>query len=105
MSTHLAAELYANLTRLPIAERIHPNIALESIFQLSSVVRPIELGWNDYKIALRRCAQKELISGIIYDALHLQAAIKAGAHTLYTANFKDFERLWEEELPVKLERV
>ena len=37
----------------------------------------IDLNKNDYEAALLRCAKFELTSGIIYDALHLQAAIKA----------------------------
>jgi len=105
MSTHLCAELYANLTRFPLGDRIHPQVAVETIFQLSSVVKPIELGWDDYEKALRRCAQKELISGIIYDALHLQAAIKSKADALYTANLKDFERLWDDEISLSLKGV
>jgi predicted nucleic acid-binding protein len=31
--------------------------------------------------------------GVVYDALHLQAAEKAGAKTLVTFNRRDFDRL------------
>jgi len=62
----------------------------------------IELNKNDYKKALERCARLNLLSGVIYDALHLQAAIKAEADALYTSNLRDFQRLWTKDLPFEL---
>ena len=44
----------------------------------------------------------KLTGGIIYDALHLQAAIKAKVDRLYTANLRDFQRLYSEDLGFEL---
>jgi len=93
LSLHVYAELYANLTRFPLGDKIHPEVAMKTILALRESVDTVDLTAADYEAALRRCAERELISGIIYDALHYQAAIKAKVDVLYTGNRKDFERL------------
>ena len=102
LSMHVYAELYANLTRFPIGKKIHPKEAVASLMQLSDVVQVIDLNRHDYKAALNRCADLELVSGVIYDALHLQAAIKAKSDVFYTSNLRDFQRLWTDEITMSL---
>jgi predicted nucleic acid-binding protein len=102
LSTHVYAELFANLTRFPRGRRIHPKEAVVSLTKLTEAVRVVDLGRKDYEAALHRCAQLELISGIIYDALHLQAAVKAEADAFYTSNLRDFQRLWTQDIPFEL---
>lgn len=102
LSNHVFAELYANITRYPTSIKTSPVEALATIQQLSNSVITIDLAKADYLIALQRCADLGLISGVIYDALHLQAAIKAEADVLYTANLRDFKRLWTDELTMEL---
>lgn len=97
LSMHVYAELYANLTRFPLGEKILPPIASKTIIGLGDFVTTIDLRRADYEAALRRCAAKNLVSGVIYDALHLEAALKAGASVLYTANLRDFQRLLDED--------
>lgn len=53
----------------------------------------VTLDEGDYIAAMERCASKNIVSGVIYDALQLQAALKAGADVLYTENRNDFDRL------------
>ena len=53
----------------------------------------VDLTRSDYEAALRRRADLSLVSAVIYDALHVQAAIKIGATIIYTDNLKDFTRL------------
>ena len=93
LSLHSYAEVYANLTRFPLGDRITPEAAWEALQGLSALMKTITLTEADYQAALSRCAARNLVSGVIYDALHLQAAIQAGAEVLYTANLRDFERL------------
>lgn len=46
-------------------------------------------------MALNRVAERGLRGGIVYDSLHLQAALKKKVDLLVTLNVKDFERLIE----------
>ena len=102
LSMHVYAELYSNLTRFPVGRRLHPSVAVESILDAGKDAHIVELLSADYEAAMRRCANAVLVSGVIYDALHLQAAIKAGAGRLYTANIKDFARLMTPEVSIEL---
>jgi predicted nucleic acid-binding protein len=103
LSMHVFAELYANLTRFPLGKKISPELAKETLIALGKTVSTIDLTRSDYEAALQRCAR--LGSGIIYDALHLQAAIKARAKVLYTANLRDFQRLADENLPFEIKQA
>lgn len=92
---HTFAELYHHLTK-PTKLDIH--FATEEVQgllldRLPQMLGLIELTEEDYRLAIRRCAQANLVSAVIYDALHFQAAIKCGASVLYTDNTKDFNRL------------
>lgn len=94
ISTHSIAELYANISRFPIGNRISPQTTqeiLDRFFELCKEV--VELSFQDYESATDNCVENNLTSGVIYDALHLQAARKSGCNSLYTANYKDFIRL------------
>ena len=48
---------------------------------------------KDYKNAVSGVTELHLSGGILYDALHLEAAIKSGAKKLITLNHEHFERL------------
>lgn len=72
---------------------------------LGSLLTFVDLTRADYEAALQRCAAKNLVSGVIYDALHLQAALKSGAEVLYTANLRDFQRLVDADTPIELRGV
>ena len=103
-TNHTLAEMYTTLTKLPEPYKLLPKQALLAIQQLLTTYfsSTIDLDRSDYLTALEHCAARQLVSGVIYDALHLQAAIKAEAEVLYSANLRDFERLWTDELPIKL---
>jgi predicted nucleic acid-binding protein len=57
------------------------------------VLTIVELNQSDYEAAVIRCRELKLVSSVIYDALHYQAALKAGAEVIYADNLKDFTRL------------
>lgn len=103
LNTYLVAELYNNLTKRPTTtnERIHfVHNLLKSI---SERFEGIELSMEDYLTAVERCATLKMKGGVIYDALHFQAAIKAGVDILYTSNIRDFERLVTDEISFRVE--
>lgn len=105
LTMHVYAELFANLTRFPRGDKIHPKVAADTIIKLGKSVTSIDLNKSDYEQALLRCGRLGLSSGIIYDALHLQAAIKGKVDILLTANLKDFEKLWDEDLSFELRSI
>ena len=102
-ATHAYAELYRQLTRGNSPGQLSPQMAQSVISALTSKFIMVALDGDDYLAALQRCVDLNLSSSIIYDALHVQAALKANATTLYTDNLKDFTRLVtpEDNLQVK----
>ncbi|MEM6398216.1 MAG: PIN domain-containing protein [Bacteroidota bacterium] len=104
LNTHLIAELYSNLTRIP-SLKIPARTAQTVIQNLVARFDYIDLNMTDYLAAVERCASREIVSGAIFDALHLQAAIKAEVNFLYTVNRRDFDRLYEGELGVKIASI
>lgn len=105
LNMHVFAELYANMTRFPIGKRIAPDTVAEILNEISKIITPINLNHQDYQAAVNRCARLDLISGVIYDALHFQAAIKAQVDILYTGNLSDFERLMTPEISFELKTI
>lgn len=101
---HSYAELYNNLTRQGNGHPgLPPAILPDLLDNLGETFEMIELDKKDYLKAVQRCATLSLTRAIIYDALHYQAAVKAGANILFTDNLRDFTRLQlpEDELVVK----
>jgi predicted nucleic acid-binding protein len=104
---HAYAEMYNNLIR-PTKHKVHLSLELAAdviINQVGARLTIIELIKEDYEAAIKRCARLNLVGGVIYDALHLQAALKAGAEILYADNLRDFTRLVIEEGPIRTVRV
>ncbi len=105
-STHTYAELYRHLTRNRPPYDLSPeNAALALLDNLSKLLEIIDLDENDYNVAIRRCEKLELTGAVIYDALHYQAALKAGAAVIYTDNTKDFIRLQLEGESINIEGI
>jgi predicted nucleic acid-binding protein len=91
---HALAELYAVLTTLPVSPRITPEQAQKLIrSNVTSRMEVVTLDADDYQAAILRLTELGFTGGVVYDALHLQAAEKAGAKTLVTFNRRDFDRL------------
>lgn len=97
-TNHAYAEMYRNLTRGKSPFEVSPELAQVAIVEkLVPLMDMIVLDQKDYEAAIARCVQLNLSSSIIYDALHVQAALKAGAEILYTDNLRDFNRLVTED--------
>ena len=103
ISTHGLAEFYSVLTRAPFIPRVHPS---EASRFLDDNVLPyfelIALSGSDYKAVLRSCANAGLIGGMVFDALHLHSAQKAGCDRVYTFNVKDFRAFAPSSLAGKI---
>ena len=93
-SCHVLAETYATLTALPLPRRI---TALEASHLIRSNfterLELVSLSPDDYSQALEITAGRGLISGQIYDALHVVAALKSGCSRIYTYNIRHFRKL------------
>ena len=94
VSAHALAETYATLTVLQVRPRITPGQALHLIEEnVLQVARVVALDANDYAAALQRMTRLGLVSGSVYDALHIVAAENAEADELLTFNGRDFRRM------------
>ncbi|MCC5848845.1 MAG: PIN domain-containing protein [Verrucomicrobia bacterium] len=93
-STHTLAECYATLTALPLPRRISgPEAARLIEVNFSRKLHIIDLNAEDYSKAIELCADLGRISGQIYDALHLFAALKRNCTQLFTYNYAHFQPL------------
>lgn len=94
VSAHTVAEAYATLTVLPVSPRISPGEA-ERLLQenVLAVARVVALDAGDYAAVVGRMASLHLVSGAIYDGLHVRAAEQAEADELVTLNGRDFRRM------------
>ena len=94
VSAHALAETYSTLTVFPVVPAVSPAEAVrligEDVLALADVV-PLDA--DDYAAVLGRVAALGLVSGAVYDGLHVRAAGKAGADELVTFNGRDFLRV------------
>ena len=89
------AELFSTLTALPISPRISPDEARRLIVEnVLGHAEVVPLDASDYETVMNQMADRGLSSGIVYDALHVQAAQKADVDRLWTLNERDFNRVW-----------
>lgn len=101
LSTHALAEIYATFTSYPRQPPLLPDFANAFLRKdILSVFLHVELGLNDYKLALERVSLRGAKSGAIYDALHIQAAIKKKCHAVVTFNEKHFAKLAGKDIAV-----
>jgi predicted nucleic acid-binding protein len=99
MTAHAVAELWAVLTRLPLASPLSGTMAEQIIKRLCRTIRPIALTNAHYTAAIRRCAERRQRSGAVFDALHLVAAEGKRCEALVTFNPIDFQRLANTDSP------
>jgi predicted nucleic acid-binding protein len=94
ISAHGIAEIYAVLTSVPFSCPVSPAEAWRviqenvlSLFEIEALPR------SDYTEVLRQCAAQGWTGGLVYDAIHLQAARKAKCARVYTFNLTHFRRI------------
>ena len=95
ISTHSIAELYAVMTRLPLAKPLSHQQVHDVIVNNLESFHSVNLESNDYLEIIRNVARLNITGGGIYDAIIAQAALKANVDTLLTMNSKHFTRLGE----------
>jgi predicted nucleic acid-binding protein len=94
VAAHGLVELYAILTTLPVTPRITAEQAQKLIRQsIMAHMDVVVLDEPDYQAVIEKVTTLGLRGGVVYDALHLQAAEKTGADRLVTFNRRDFGRL------------
>jgi predicted nucleic acid-binding protein len=101
VSTHGLAECYSVLTTLPVVKRISASEAL--VLVRESVIARVEvvaLDQSDYVEALSLVSRFGLAGGIVYDALHVAAARRAGCSRIYTNNVAHFRRICSDDFTV-----
>lgn len=100
-STHCLAETYSVLTALPLPKRISSVEARILIEQtVLGRLEVIPLDRDDYAASLSAVSGAGLTGGVIYDALHVEAAKKASCSRIYTYNFRHFQPLCPPEISV-----
>jgi predicted nucleic acid-binding protein len=105
-ATHAYAELYRHLTKNRAPYNLLPEEAkLAVVDNLGKLLEIVAMDKADYEKAIARCVKLGLTGAVIYDALHLEAALKAGAEILYSDNLRDFTRLVTKDDSIKLEGV
>lgn len=100
-STHVLAECYATLTSLPLHRRIQPHEAsrlIEENFVRHLGIVPLMVA--DYRAVVNRVAALGLLSGSIYDALHVHCAEREGCGRIITYNVADFVRLKSPDIEI-----
>ncbi len=94
ISCHTQAELYATISLTIHGQILSPASCAELVLdRIGKSLEVIDLSKRDYREAIQRTAKKNLRGGVIYDAFHLQAALKKKIPALVTFNSKDFRRL------------
>jgi len=102
-SAHTLGECYATLTALPLPRRISgPEAARLIEANFVRKMQVVELTTEDYEKAIQRCADSGRISGQIYDALHLEAAVKARCEQIFTYNLSHFTALGGDRIAVSV---
>lgn len=97
-----AAETWSVLTRLPESWRLSGEDASCVLDRLLQSFEPVEIVAATYQAAIRRCADRSLRSGALFDALHLASAEANDAQGFVTFNQADFIRLQTPESPTIL---
>ena len=100
-STHCLVETYSVLTSLPLPKRIS-SIEARILIEQSILGRLqiVPLDQEDYIEALSRISKEGLTGGIIYDALHVEAAKRASCSRIYTYNIRHFRPICPPEISV-----
>jgi predicted nucleic acid-binding protein len=90
-SLHSLAETYNVLSGMPPPFRLPPMAVVRIIEQMRARVRLISLTETEYASTIERIAGQGLTGGMVYDALLMRCARKAGATRIYSWNARHFK--------------
>lgn len=92
-AAHSLAELYSVLTRLPGKNRLSGEQVFLFLEAIEEHLTLITLDGKEYYSAIRDAAGAGIVGGMLYDALLVRCALKAGADVIYTWNPQHFRQL------------
>lgn len=96
VAAHTLAEAYAVMSTYPVRPRMGPA-ALQMLRQnILDTAKVVALSATEYEAVLRSVADHGLTGGVVYDALIVKAAQKAGVDKILTFDVDDFRRVWPE---------
>jgi predicted nucleic acid-binding protein len=87
---HSLAEFYSGITALPVRNRFDPQQTSLYIDEIRKRCTLVWLTEDEYAETIEKVASRGFKSGMVYDALLLRCAEKAGADIIYTWNLKHF---------------
>ncbi len=91
---HALLETFSTLTGGRLGIKVDADLAAQLLSEtILPRVRIIELSGEELLAALRQARKHGVRGGGVYDFMHLIAARKALATTLYTLNLSDFQHL------------
>ena len=103
VSGHSLAEVFAVLTRTPFHQRPSMAQVMQSIESLILVpMALVTLTGSEYEAVIRRCIENEWTGGRVYDAIHVECAVKSDCDRVYTLNVKHFVALSPSALTGKI---
>ncbi len=100
---HVFAEYYSTLTKKRLPYALTPELAAQQLdlLQSSKFIEIFEPKWADYARAIELSSLNSLVSGGIYDGLHVACAEGGACKKLFTLNGKDFQKM-EDDTEVEI---
>ena len=92
-AAHSLAEVYSIMTRLPLKPPIPPDHASLFIQDIVERFTVVALDSNEYIETIQDLAARGLARNLIYDALIVRCARKAGVEHIFTWDIDDFRRI------------
>jgi predicted nucleic acid-binding protein len=93
LTLHAIAETYSVLTRIPYPAKFSAVKAKKALEDIAAISTMIDADGALYFATVDRCVSLGLVSGAIFDGLHVLAAERWGADAVLTFNEADFVRL------------
>jgi predicted nucleic acid-binding protein len=95
VSGHSLAETYSVLTRLPRTPKITPAEAKQLLdANVTSVAKIVSLSGSENVALLDEMVSRNVVGGMVYDAIIARAAELVGVDRLITINEKHFLAVW-----------
>ncbi len=106
VSSHSIFEVYSVLTRLPLQPKISSSMAKRLIeSNIKKCAKIILLSESEIFDTLEGLSRRNLIGGIVYDAIIFSCAQKSKVNQILTLNPKDFNRLKTENDDIRIIEV
>lgn len=107
LSLHSLAELYSKLTRIPFTSGVLSAEKVQRIFEtdIIGVFQIVSFSDEDYIKIIDHLAKRNLVGGIIFDALICYAGIKTNVDQILALNAKHFRQIYPESAHLIVELI